>query len=542
MNTSARFFCALLLSSAPGTLLAAGSPKVPAFPAQWPDLQAGKLAYERTCALCHGPTGRGDGPSREGLDPPPTDFHDPKMEDIAPLEAHHTIRNGAPGTGMTAFPTFTEQETWDLAFHILSLRHAERTGKTFDRVLSFYRAQRDLGLPTGELLEFLAAHSDREIRQELKGPPDERTEKLAGLRLRSRTAPNRASLELSRFSLEESLEHYAAGRKGEANRSILRATLEGIGPIEPRLGILDPGSVKRLELALAALRNSIARDEPLEKIRPLLTSALQALQMAFIALLEQEPSHGFTFTLVLGTILRAGWPALLLVAVLLGVLRATGQRRGTRSVHGGWSAAVGAGMLVWFLGGRLPGFDGMGRAILEGWVGALTAVIFLYMGFRLHQEAKVGDGKSMAGRDRWMLVLAPFLGAFQELPNTVLFLRGIGAEGGKGWELPLGAGVAATFAFFVLFVWAAVPLIANLPPRRMFAAVPVALTVPTLVLGGKAAHAFQEAGLFPATPSFLDVRWDWLGLYPTLEAQTVQAAFLALGLSLWFLGKRVDKA
>jgi high-affinity iron transporter len=345
-------------------------------------------------------------------------------------------------------------------------------------------------------------------------------------------------LESARFDLEESLGHYAAGREEEADRSILRAVLEGVGPVEPRLNAAEPRTLMELERTLAAVRTAMAADKPVEEVRLLLPPALQALQMAVLALLEQAPSPWSTFTLVLGVILRAGWVAFLLVAVLLGILRATGRSQGAGWIHGGWLAAVGVGLLAWPVLDRLPGFNSLDRTLLEGAVATLTSVILLYSGLRLRPRTGTGDRNFLEKGNPWTLAPIPFLAAFLELPKTVLFLRGVGAEGGKGWEFSLGAGIVAAFSFFFLFAWTLRPLIANLPIHRMFGASSGVLTALALVLGGKAAHAFQQAGLFPATPSFLSVRWDPLGLYPTLEAQAAQAALLALGVFLWLLGKR----
>lgn len=42
--------------------------------AQAQDLHAGQLIYSDHCVICHGPKGKGDGPSSTFLDPKPTNF------------------------------------------------------------------------------------------------------------------------------------------------------------------------------------------------------------------------------------------------------------------------------------------------------------------------------------------------------------------------------------------------------------------------------------------------------------------------------------
>src|SRR3990170_6693935 len=43
-------------------------------PARPDELKAGKFIYERSCAICHGPRGAGDGLAAAQLDPAPRDF------------------------------------------------------------------------------------------------------------------------------------------------------------------------------------------------------------------------------------------------------------------------------------------------------------------------------------------------------------------------------------------------------------------------------------------------------------------------------------
>jgi mono/diheme cytochrome c family protein len=38
------------------------------------DAQAGKVIYDTNCSSCHGPTGKGDGPVGQALNPAPRDF------------------------------------------------------------------------------------------------------------------------------------------------------------------------------------------------------------------------------------------------------------------------------------------------------------------------------------------------------------------------------------------------------------------------------------------------------------------------------------
>ncbi|WP_417523140.1 c-type cytochrome [Marinovum sp.] len=43
-------------------------------PNEMPQAEEGRRLFVESCALCHGPSGRGDGPASDGLTPPPADL------------------------------------------------------------------------------------------------------------------------------------------------------------------------------------------------------------------------------------------------------------------------------------------------------------------------------------------------------------------------------------------------------------------------------------------------------------------------------------
>lgn len=85
--------------------------------------------YERHCASCHGPEGRGDGPSAAGLRPPPADF-------VVHVGHHREgeffwlITHGVPRTAMPAFQNvLTDEERWLLARYVRELGFAGRAAR-----------------------------------------------------------------------------------------------------------------------------------------------------------------------------------------------------------------------------------------------------------------------------------------------------------------------------------------------------------------------------------------------------------------------------
>lgn len=82
------------------------------------DVRDGRELYEQHCARCHGPTGRGDGPAGEGLEPPPANIAAfSRMPMATDAYLYWTIaEGGAPvGSAMPPFGgTLEDEEIWKI--------------------------------------------------------------------------------------------------------------------------------------------------------------------------------------------------------------------------------------------------------------------------------------------------------------------------------------------------------------------------------------------------------------------------------------------
>ena len=89
---------------------------------------AGKLAFVKyTCAVCHGETGRGDGPAGGALPVKPRDYTDPVWQDsISDADMKSVITKGGEANGlsnlMAAYPQIPEEELDQIVAFIRSLR------------------------------------------------------------------------------------------------------------------------------------------------------------------------------------------------------------------------------------------------------------------------------------------------------------------------------------------------------------------------------------------------------------------------------------
>lgn len=83
-------------------------------------LARGAELYRANCMMCHGATGRGDGPVAAGLNPRPADFTAPNgIPQHSDGELFWWISKGIPGTSMPAFEAIlTEEERWIVVHYI----------------------------------------------------------------------------------------------------------------------------------------------------------------------------------------------------------------------------------------------------------------------------------------------------------------------------------------------------------------------------------------------------------------------------------------
>ena len=90
-------------------------------------VEAGKQAYEKNCANCHGKTGAGDGMMGAELNPKPSVLNDADWKHGASDgEIYTVIKDGVKGTGMKSFNSkLTTKQMWDVVNYIRTLGPAK---------------------------------------------------------------------------------------------------------------------------------------------------------------------------------------------------------------------------------------------------------------------------------------------------------------------------------------------------------------------------------------------------------------------------------
>lgn len=516
-------------------------------PNTWPNVANGKKLFAEQCAMCHGTTGRGDGPAGVNLDPAPADFHSEGMAETSPFQEFNVIRLGVPGTGMPPFENFSQDEIWDLAFYVVAMRHEAVN-------VDVKGATDPLGGNWGlETLKAVATGSDAKLLTALNGSDAEKTNALALLRRHQpdETQAGMASLTVARTKLGNAVKAYESGDIETAKSEALGAYLDGVEPVEARIQASDAALVIAIEESMMEFRDVIAKGAERNVVDAIHADALKHLDKAETLLSQTSNSPQVAFVAASAIILREGFEAFLVVLALLGVVRASGSKRAAMWVHGGWVSAVAVGVVLWFVSGSLLEISGASREIMEGAVALLAVVVLISVGFWMHSQTEITRWKHfIEGRVKEALrtqnlaglAIIAFVAVFREALETVLFLRAVWIEGGASSKTAMLGGVIVSAVLILVLARVALRYSVKLPLRKLFGVSSVIMAVLAVILTGKGLRALQEAGSIAATTLPFKFRIDLFGIFPTRETLLAQLLVLAVIAILWMYGRKPQQA
>ena len=501
---------------------------VPLAPAQLPDVKRGNELFQTNCAACHGAAGLGDGPAATSLDPKPVNFTDRnRARQRSSFALEQVIDQGISGTAMQSFSSLPVQDRWDLAFKVGTFAYprdlADQGKKIWEGDPSLHSR-----LPN---LAALAMITPAALAQQIG--EDKATAVIAYLRSNpSAIQPSSGdSLVISRSRLAASVRAYAAGDREEARKLALSAYLDGFEPVEPILTARDPDLMHSIESGMGEFRGAISQGANLADIQSRAATLDGQFAAAEKALSPQAGSSISTFLSALTILVREGVEALLIVVAMIAFLRKAERTDELRFVHGGWIAALSAGLLTWFVATTLISFSGASRELTEGFGGVFAALVLVFVGIWMHGKAQadawqryVREKLSHALNERsgWFLFGLAFVVVYREAFETILFYAAM-------WEDSPGAllaGVIAGAALLAAIAWAMLRYSARLPIAQFFRYSSILMAVLAVVLAGKGIAALQEAGLLGVTPLSIVPRIDWIGLQPSLQVVLAQVAAL----------------
>ncbi len=501
-------------------------------PSKFPNLSRAKQNYKQLCTACHGPKGKGNGLAAAGLEPAPTNFHHPdKANGLSPFQAFNTIKLGVEGTSMIAFSDLSEEETWDLAFYVLQFSQKEQAVKnlSLSKSIGLEQLASLNNVELGELYPRLK--TDKELLALARNNP----EKLA--------KANEADYwSFAKETLKKSSDAYAAGRQAESREWALQAYLEGVEPIEMQLVAKDKSLAQALEQQLATMRALIEGQKSAAEVAVAYDASVVLLNQGEALVKGRALSAWLSFVIAFTIILREGLEAVLVIVAVLSVLKATGLAKAKPWVHGGWIMALLSGLGLWWAAQKWFVFSGAQREIMEGLIALVAVAVLLYLGFWMHSKTEAGKWQrfvndkigGMAKRNNLLgLAVLSFLVVFREAFESVLFLSAVSLEGGQETKAALGGGVALAFVLIALMAVLLLKFSKKLPISQLFKYSSILVAVLAFVLTGKGIYALQEAGWLQIKMLPFNLRFEWLGLYPTWQTTIGQTVILLVIILLW---------
>jgi high-affinity iron transporter len=510
-------------------------------PRQVPDLAPAATDFTTHCAVCHGATGRGDGPAAKGLTPPPADLTDAaRMGEHSLFGLFNTITLGIKGTAMTGFAHLGEAQRWALAFYVSTLATppAER-----ERGAQLWKS----GAGRGELrdLRSLVMATPKEVAARAGG---DGVAVLAYLRgdPGALAAVRESPLDLSARLLGESLAAYRQGDATRAHQLAITSYLEGFELVETQLSAVDGGLKSRVEAEMLRYRTLIQSRAPRDAVEAEGRTILALLETTRQRLDAARLSPATTFSSALVILLREGLEAILVLAALVAMLIKSGRREALRYVHAGWIAALTLGAVTWVAASYVVTLSGASREVTEGVTALIAAGMLLYVGFWMHRHAHAARWKTfietqvqaaLSGRTRWALASIAFLAVYREAFETVLFYQALWIEAGPSGHVAVAGGFAAAGAGLVLLAWLILKMGLRLPVGWFFGVGSALMAVLAVVLAGKGIAALQHAGRLPVEPLDLPTIPS-LGVYPTWQGLLTQLALVVLILTAFTYTRR----
>lgn len=516
-------------------------------PKQLPSLASGKAIYSENCAQCHGETGKGDGPSRATMNPKnpvPANFTNAEfMAGLSPFKAFNAVSFGVENTAMASFAALSEDQRWQVAFYVLSLRFSADSAKAGASLLQSKNVTSDL-----TTVSSLATSSDEQLVEKLKPYAEEEsqaTDALAYLRRGLLETKPTDPLLIARTLLREASELYNKGEKEKAYQKSVEAYIDGFDLAEPALFAKDLSFGRSVEGKFTEFRNAIRRGLPAEEIQKRHLELEANLDQASQILARDDSLSGYyySFTNSALIILREGLEAALILAAILAMLRVMGASEAIRYIHLGWILALIAGGLTWVATQTVLTVSGQHRESMEGFISVFAAVALFYVGYWLHTrtEAKrwqtfiqdkvknVLSGKKVLG-----LVSISFFAVYREAFEVVLFYQALwlqneSSRGAVFWGFVTGLAALLVVTFAILKLGVRIPL------KYFFGATGTLLYIMAFIFAGNGIKELQAAGWVPSTPVGFPPQVPLLGIYPTVETLAAQGLMLLafVATSVW---------
>jgi high-affinity iron transporter len=524
------------------------------YPKALPSYASARMIYLQNCAQCHGESGRGDGPGRESMNPKtpgPANFTDAEfMAGLSPFKVYNTTTFGIDNTAMASFAALPDEQRWQVAFYVLTLRFPAENAAAGESWLKGKSVLDDL-----VSVATLATSSDDDLSGRItKLFPEAPVEQvLAYLRRGLLEKKTSDPLLIARTLVGEAAQLYSSGEKEKAYQKAIEAYLDGFEMAEPALFAKDAALGRSVEAQFTQFRNTIKQDVSVAEIQ----KQQQAIE-ANLDLAAQKMAAGsdrfsgyYAFLNSALIILREGLEAALILAAIITMLKVMGTTDAIPYIHLGWVLALFCGVLTWLAAQTVLTLSGQHRESMEGFISIFAAAALFYVGYWLHTRSEAKRWHAFI-QDRVQNVLSSkrilglvgisFFAVYREAFEVVLFYQALWLQNAESHQAIIGgflAGVvallAATLAIFKLGV--------RIPLKYFFCITGTLLYIMAFIFAGTGINQLQAAGWVPATPVEFPPAVPLLGIYPTMETLAVQGLLLCtfIATSFW-MGHERTKA
>lgn len=511
-----------------------------------PDYDSAKTVYRENCAQCHGESGRGDGPGAATMqpkEPKPANFTDPDLiNNLSPFKAFNTTTFGIQGTGMPSFSALNEEQRWEAAFYVFSLRHSSEAAASGAKLFQAKKIPAEAAT-----VSYLATAPDDELVEKLKAYATNDTEAqqlLAYLRRGVLKGKTSDPLAIAAAFLRESVDLYKKGDREKAYQKAVDAYIDGYDLAEPALFAKDMGFGRDLEAQFTEFRNAIKQGLPAEEIEKRYVDISSKLDRAK-QLLTRQDNVSVYYTLINSAfiILREGLEASLIIAAILAMLKVMGANHATRYIHFGWILALLAGGLTWLATQTVLNISGQHRESMEGFITVFAAAALFYVGYWLHTRSETKKWQAflqdkiksnLSSKSIFGLVGISFFAVYREAFEVVLFYQALWLQNEDNHQAVLW-GFFAGVAVLVAVTLGVLKLGLKVPLKYFFRVTGALLYVMAFIFAGTGIKELQAAGWVSTTPLNFLPQVPSMGIYPMVETLAAQALILCafIATSVW---------
>lgn len=471
--------------------------KISQSPSEPISLANGKTIFANKCSICHGMSGKGDGPIAAQFNPAPAVLADPKItgdDKTVAYDNFQVISVGIANTGMIGWADkLSESELWDVTYYI----------RTF--------SNENVKLPL--INGVVAATGSQPVN-------------TGGQQAENAIAQ-------SRKLLDTSLQMYKnGGDVDEAADTAFDAYL-AYEKIEKDLIIKRKELGLQLESSFSRYRAEIKRQADFSHIEKIHANINEDLSQA-LQVLQDEISFSGLFIQSFSIMVREGFEAILIIAALIAFLIKSRNRDKLKSIYTGVTLGVIGSFLTAYIFHEVLHLSTANRELMEGWIMLFAVVVLFWVSYWLVSKIEAQKWQSYITQKMktavstgsvFALGSVAFLSVYREGFETVLFYKALylyAGEGTHGIVPGFLAGCVVLAVVFYLINKAGV----KLPIKWFFAFTSVFLYYMAFTFMGKGLHELQMGQLIPMTPAMFGPEISWLGMYPTWETMIGQGVLV----------------